>query len=84
MSLTSALGGITSVAGKVGSIAGVAGGIANNITALIGESVSNTEIRERYLSGFLGNTSKHTPNVFIRRTEIGLIIFMKRMPFLHS
>lgn len=66
MSLTSALGGITSVAGKVGSIAGVAGGIANNITALIGESVSNTEIRERYLSGFLGNTSQHTPNVFSR------------------
>ena len=66
MSLTSALGGITSVAGKVGSIAGVAGGIANNITALIGESVSNTEIRERYLSGFLGNTTQHTPNVFSR------------------
>lgn len=66
MSLTSALGSVTSVAGKVGSIAGVAGGIANNITALIGESVSNTEIRERYLSGFLGNTSQHTPNVFSR------------------
>ena len=57
---------IRSVTNTISSVAGIAESVATKLGALSNSGGDNSAIRERYLNGFLGNTSQFTPSVFAR------------------
>ena len=57
---------IRSVTNTISSVAGIAKSVATKLGALSNSGGDNSAIRERYLNGFLGNTSQFTPSVFAR------------------
>lgn len=57
---------IRSVTNTISSVAGIAESVATKLGALSNRGGDNSAIRERYLNGFLGNTSQFTPSVFAR------------------
>jgi hypothetical protein len=57
---------IRSVTNTISSVAGIASSVATKLGALSNSGGDNSAIRERYLNGFLGNTSQFTPSVFAR------------------
>lgn len=57
---------IRSVTNTISSVAGIADSVATKLGALSNSGGDNSAIRERYLNGFLGNTSQFTPSVFAR------------------
>lgn len=57
---------LRSVTNTISSVAGIADSVATKLGALSNSGGDNSAIRERYLNGFLGNTSQFTPSIFAR------------------